>query len=121
MSENATGNEFNYDFKKVSEELCVRPEVLKRLVISFSKTIAEKVKILETARADNDILKMRATLHEIRGTAGNLRLEGILASAKVLHEAIKSGVDDAKIANYFDELKLRAAEFQTYIQKQENA
>ena len=117
MSQQNTSNSFSYDAQAISQELCVRSEVLTRLVVSFSDTIVQKISVLEGAFVDNDILKMRATLHEIRGTSGNLRLNSILSSAKVMHEAVKAGEDQSKVSQYFDALKSCVDEFCAYAQK----
>ena len=112
---------FQYDAVKVSEELGIRAEVLERLVTSFADTLAEKIKALETAFNDNDVLKMRALLHEIRGTSGNLRLETVISSAKIMHEAVKSGFSKNIIGDYFQDLQKRAGEFQEYIKSKQSA
>ena len=93
------------DIQKISEELNVRQEVLARLITSFSKTLQEKLKQLDEALSVNDVMRMRAILHEVRGTSGNLRLKGVEACAKSLHEAVKAGAQSAKLASYLSDLK----------------
>ena len=99
---------FHYDIEKVSEELHVRTEVLARLVVSFSKTLSDRLVSLEDALNKDDVIKMRAILHEIRGTSGNLRLEGVASTGRVMHEAVKSESDKDKIPEYFKSLKAEA-------------
>ena len=114
-----TQENFSYDFALVSAELCIRPEVLKRLVVSFGKTIATKTHALEAALADNDIVKARAVLHEVRGTSGNLRLASVLAPAKMLHEAIKANESSEKIAQHLSNFKAKTEEFICFANSQE--
>ncbi|MFA5087516.1 MAG: Hpt domain-containing protein [Candidatus Omnitrophota bacterium] len=107
----------NIDFLKISQELRVRPEVLKRLIASFASSLAEKMKFLEEAFSQNDTARMRSILHEIKGTAGNLRLTSISAAEHPMHEAVLAGAEKEKIAEHFQILKLRVEELQTYIRK----
>ncbi|MFA5059996.1 MAG: Hpt domain-containing protein [Candidatus Omnitrophota bacterium] len=110
---------FEYDAIAVSQQLHVRPEVLKRIVISFSKTLQEKIAGLQEAFNNGDVLKMRALLHEIRGTSGNLRLEKVYSTARVMHEAVKSGEDKNNVAQYFEGLKSSAAQLFEFAKREE--
>ncbi len=106
------------NFDAISQQLKVRPEILKKLIKSFTLSLTEKMKSLEEALAQNDSTKMRAILHEIKGTAGNLRLESITAPENVMHEAVKAGEDPKKLAEYLNTLKKSVAELQQYITKE---
>ena len=101
----------DYDIEKVSQELHIRPEVLRRIATSFATTLSAKIQDLQEAMAKDDVLKMRAILHEVRGTSGNLRLEDIFSSARTLHEAVKASEDKTNILEYFEALKSRLIEF----------
>ena len=108
----------NIDYAAISQLLKVRPEILKKLIVSFSKSLEEKSKDLEAALAKNDAMQMRMILHEIKGTAGNLRLETISEAENVMHEAVKAGEDKAKLEEYLKTLKLRISELKEYLSKQ---
>ncbi len=112
--------DFNYNLDAVSEELKIRPEILKKLVISFSKTLSEKIQALEEALKADDVIKMRALLHEIRGTSGNLRLESIATTGRIMHEAVKSENQKEKIHEYFDALKAQTHALGYFIARMEN-
>ncbi|MFH1359855.1 MAG: hypothetical protein ABIJ41_02325 [Candidatus Omnitrophota bacterium] len=109
---------FEYDINKVSEELHIRTEILNRLVHSFANTLSQKIITLEEAVTKNDIITMRAILHEIRGTSGNLRLESVLAATKIMHEAVKAEKDSGSIPGHFKVLKEKSDEFKNYIESQ---
>ncbi len=107
------------DIDAISRELHVRPEVLKRIIAGFSKTLSEKIVQLEGALAKSDTVKMRALLHEIRGTSGNLRLAKIYSSAMDLHEAVKANAENEKLQQFFSVLKSRSAVLDEYAKKGE--
>ena len=107
------------DIDAISRELHVRPEVLKRIIAGFSKTLTEKIVQLEDALAKSDTVKMRALLHEIRGTSGNLRLAKVYSSALDLHEAVKANAEKEKLQQYFSVLKSRSAALGEYAKKGE--
>ena len=110
----------NINFDAISQQLKVRPEILKRLIKSFSFSLGGKMASLEQALAKNDALLMRSILHEIKGTAGNLRLDTISSAENVMHEAVKAGEAPQKLTEYFATLKLRVQELQEYMAKQES-
>jgi len=111
--------QLNIAFESISQQLKVRPEILKKLIKSFSVSLGEKMVNLEQALEKNDALLMRSILHEIKGTAGNLRLETISAAENVMHEAVKAGEAQPKLKEYFDTLKSRVQELQQFMAKQE--
>lgn len=110
----------NIDFQSISEQLKVRPEILKRLIKSFALSLNDKMKGLDEALGKNDAAQMRAILHEIKGTAGNLRLNTITGAENVMHEAVKVGEDPQKLGEYLRTLKQRVQELQDYLAKQES-
>ena len=112
-------SEITIHYNNISQQLKIRPEILKKLIKSFSLALLDKMKILETALASNDATQMRAVLHEIKGTAGNLRLSTICTAENVMHEAVKGGEKKEKLAEYLKVLQERVAELQQYTAKQE--
>lgn len=110
--------EVHIDFDAISQQLKVRPEILKKLIRSFALSLSDKMKGLDEALGQNDASKMRAILHEIKGTAGNLRLETITGAEHVMHEAVKAGEDPQKLQGYLVTLKQRVVELQDYLSKQ---
>ncbi|HOW36478.1 MAG TPA: hypothetical protein PL155_08715 [Candidatus Omnitrophota bacterium] len=117
---NPEGNALAVDVDAISRELRVRPEILKRIIISFSKTLTEKMFQLEGALADDNAVFMRALLHEIRGTSGNLRLAVVYETAKTLHEAVKAGEEKKRLQEYFDALKVCSSQLTEYAKNEES-
>ncbi|OGX05857.1 MAG: hypothetical protein A2Z88_01150 [Omnitrophica WOR_2 bacterium GWA2_47_8] len=109
--------ELKIDYDKISQELKVRPEILKRLILSFSQALADRMVKLEEALKNNDTAQMRAILHEIKGTGGNLRLTTITTAENDMHVAVKAGEEKAKLENYFKVLKQRVSELGQYLSK----
>ncbi len=112
-------SKISIDYDNISQQLKVRPEILKKLIKSFAFALTEKMNILETGLSNNDAAQMRSVLHEIKGTAGNLRLSTICVAENVMHEALKAQESKEKLTEYFAVLKERVAELQQYIAKQE--
>lgn len=107
--------EINVD--SISTELHVRPEVLRKIIISFAGTLAIKMVELTSAFEKDDVVSMRAILHEMRGTSGNLRLEKLYVTARTLHEAVKAGQEHVKISEYLTALKRRSSELTDIINR----
>lgn len=103
------------DFAAISQQLKIRPEILKKLIKSFSGTLLDKMVLLEAALGKNDAMQMRMILHEIKGTAGNLRLATIAEAENVMHEAVKAGEGKDKLDGYYKTLKARVEELQKYV------
>ena len=97
------------DIDAISKEMHVRPEVLKNIMSSFMKTLTSKLTELAEAHEKSDVTRMRAILHEVRGTSGNLRLQDVYSSAVTLHEAVKAGEGREKTTTYLEDLKKKAA------------
>ncbi len=107
----------NFDFAKISDELHVREEIMKKLVTSFSNTYREKLKQLEEGVANQDITKMRAILHEVKGTAGNLRLNIIYQIADEMHQEVKGEAVREKLAAYMTRLKQLSETLDKYLRE----
>ena len=108
-------DEFQYDAEAVASELRIRPEILKKLLGSFSNTLADKISQLDMLIPVNDVEKIRAIMHEVKGTAGNLRLTKVYETADVMHVAVKEEEAQNKILNYFEEFKGESNQFIQYI------
>jgi len=108
-------DEFQYDVEAVATELRIRPEILKKLLGSFSNTLAEKIAQLDMLVPVNDIEKIRAIMHEVKGTSGNLRLKKVYEKADAMHVAVKAGEPQHKILNFFEEFKEASNLFIQYI------
>lgn len=85
------------DVGQVSRELRIRPEIYIKILTSFSQTLFDKTKILDEAIAREDKETIRRTLHEIKGTASNLRLKTITAIEEELHQEVKGAADVDKM------------------------
>lgn len=92
---------FSLEIEKISAELRVRPDILLKLITSFSNSLPQKIGNLREAVLQNDTMKMRSLLHELRGTSGNLRLQPLAQAVIVMHEAVKAGQPQDKITEYF--------------------
>ena len=98
-------DEFQYDINKVSEELHVRAEILEKLLKSFTGTLALKIDELDVFVPQNDIDKVRAIMHEVKGTSGNLRLNKVYETADTMHVAVKAEEPQEKIIELFNAFK----------------
>ena len=96
------------DVNKVSQELRIRPEVYVKIVTSFSQTLMEKVQLLEDGLAKRDWDALRRILHEIKGTASNLRLKEVTAAEEVMHAEVKGAADPEKLRLGLVSLKTEA-------------
>lgn len=105
------------DIKQVSEELRIRPEIYLKITMSFVNSLSGKLKILSDAMSSNDRDQMRMTLHEIKGTAGNLRLRNLSAVESVMHDAIKAGEPQSRLTPYFEALRRESEKLQQYMTK----
>ena len=104
------------DIKRVSESLHLRPDVYVRILKSFAHgTLAEKNLQLIEAFANNDVMKMRAILHELRGASGNLRVDNVFQAVVNLHDAVKAGEGKEKIKKLLDAVRIRTGELQKFV------
>ncbi len=103
------------DVKQVSEELRIRPEMYVKIASSFVNSLSGKLKILSDAMSIDDRDQMRMTLHEIKGTAGNLRLRNLSAVESVMHEALKAGESQSRLTQYFEALRRESEKLQLYM------
>lgn len=98
-------NQFSYDVTAVSQELHVRPEILTKLLKSFSNTLAQKIAQLDEFMLKNDVVQIRAIMHEVKGTSGNLRIKQVYEAADIMHLAVKAGDAPEKIVPLFATFK----------------
>ncbi len=113
MSEN--GVPVSLDVKQISEELRIRPEIYVKITSSFVNSLSGKLKILSDAMSTNDRDQMRMTLHEIKGTAGNLRLRNLSAVEEMMHQAVKAGEPQTRLTQYFEALRRESEKLQLYV------
>ncbi len=111
------GEPLSIDVEQVSRELKIRPEIYVRIVTSFAGTLQSKLKALGEALSTNNIEQMRIILHEIRGTAGNLRLRNISMAEGVLHVALKEGGRTDMLRRYYENLKKESDNLLQYTQQ----
>ncbi len=110
--------EFHYDIAKVCEELHVRSEILEKLLKSFSGTLSQKIAQLDELVPLQDIDKIRAIMHEVKGTAGNLRLEKVYRTADTMHVAVKEDQPQEKIVELFNIFKEESNLFFNHMNKE---
>jgi len=104
-------NQFNYDVAAVSQELHVRPEILTKLLKSFSNTLDQKIAQLEDCMLKNDVLQIRSIMHEVKGTSGNLRLKQVYEAADSMHVSVKAGDAPEKVAPLYATFKKESVLF----------
>ena len=112
--------EVHIDVNKVSSELRIRPEVYMRIVSSFTSSLPGKLSRLNGALSVNDRDQMRMILHEIKGTAGNLRLTTISQPQETMHVAVKAGEDQKQLSKYFQDLYSASQKLVEYVAKMSN-
>jgi len=116
----AAGGSMSIDVDKVSEELRIRPQIYIRLITSFASSLSGKMKALNEALESNDTDQMRMILHEIKGTAANLRLQSLLRAEDVMHVAVKGGEAQKQLYKYFADLSAESVKLQQYVNKEFN-
>ncbi len=102
------------DVAGISQELRIRPQIYVKLLKSFTNSLIGKLKLLNEAMTVNDRDQMRMILHEIKGTAGNLRLYNISGPEAVLHAAVKAGESQKILASHLEILRLESEKLQRY-------
>jgi len=105
------------DVDQVSQQLKIRPHIYVKLVKSFAESLPQKLNSFNDALMSNDRDQMRMILHEIKGTAGNLRLNTIIGPETVLHTAVKAGGAPDILLKHFDILKTESERLLQYIGK----
>ena len=115
MTNDETYNSALVDVVGVSEKLRIRPHIYVKLVKSFVANLNGKLRMLGDAISTDDRDQMRMTLHEIKGTAGNLRLGNIIGPEMVLHAAVKAGASQRELAAHFEILRHEAEKLQQYV------
>lgn len=108
---------FQIDAERISSELKIRPDIYLRIVKSFAGTLKEKITELGVALQVMDKEAMRRILHEVKGTASNLRLSSINEAENFMHLEVKGMADPVKLAEYFALLKRESEKFSEYINK----
>ena len=108
-------NLYELDIAGVSQELRIRPEIYLKIVVSFAQNLTAKMAVLNTAVIANDAQQMRVILHEIKGTAGNLRLKDLMAAETLIHEAVLKGEPQEKISKLFEGLNAEVLRLQEFI------
>ena len=106
---------YQLDVAAISQELRIRPEIYLKIVTSFAQNLAGKMAALNTAVAANDTAQMRIILHEIKGTAGNLRLKNLMAAEIVMHEAVLKGEPKDTLSKLFEGLNAEVLRLQEFI------
>jgi hypothetical protein len=117
MDSNTQAN-FKYDIVAVSQELRIRPQILHKLLESFSQTLTGKIVELNTLVPQRNIEQIRAIMHEVKGTSGNLRLKEIYESADIMHMAVKAEEEQSKVLVYFETFKKKSDLFIRQYQSQ---
>ena len=112
--------DFQLDVEQVAEELKIRPEIYVRIVKSFSETLREKLVILTQAVTARDTETMRKVLHEIKGTAGNLRLRGVSEAEAVMHNDVKDTAATDKILPELAALKNASEKLTRFVSQYSN-
>ena len=115
--ENYSDEQVLVDVERVSQELRIRPQIYVKLVRSFVDSLAGKMNILDHALTSNDRDQMRMVLHEIKGTAGNLRLYNITGPEAVLHAAVKAGENQKIMAAHLTVLRGETERLQQYVNR----
>ena len=103
------------DVEKISQELRIRPHIYVKLLKSFADNLVGKLKLLNEAMTINDRDQMRMILHEIKGTAGNLRLYNITGPEAVLHVAVKAGESQKILAAHLEVLRQESERLHQYV------
>ena len=110
-------NNLNIDIDAISQLLRIRPHIYVKLMKSFAESLTQKLTLFNDALASNDRDQMRMILHEIKGTAGNLRLNNIIGPETVLHTAVKAGEQQIILLKHFEILKAETENLQQYLAK----
>ena len=103
------------DVATVSQELRIRPEIYLKIVLNFAQNLTAKMAALNTAVIANDTQQMRIILHEIKGTAGNLRLKNLIAVEASMHEAVLKGEAKEKISKLVEGLNAEVLRLQEFV------
>lgn len=117
MNEGCSNGAIQIDVHQISQELRIRPEVYLRILLSFAASLQTKVNMLDEALAAQDHEAMRKILHEIKGTAGNLRLKNISSAEEVLHYAVKLQEDQEKLKQCAETLRSESQKLYQYVQQ----
>ena len=108
-------NAYQLDVSAISQELRIRPEIYVKIVVSFAQNLTAKMAALNTAVIGNDAQQMRIILHEIKGTAGNLRLKELMVTETAMHDALLNSEPQEKISKLFEGLNAEVLRLQEFI------
>jgi len=115
MSDEPKANEINIDVTKICEQMKIRPTIYVKLVTSFTESLEHKFNVFQQALEQNNREQMRMIMHEIKGTASNLRLNNIIGPQAVLHTAVKAGEKKEALSRHFEILKDEADRLRAYV------
>ena len=110
-------NSLQIDVKQISEELRIRPEIYMKIVTNFAMSLSGKMKIISEAITGDNRDQLRMILHEIRGTAGNLRLRNVSSAETVMHDAVKAGANAVILMQLFQKLEEEVLRLQQCVEK----
>lgn len=95
------------DKERALRDLEIDEEMYKELLNIFVEQTQEALDKMETAINSNDTEGIRKAAHFIKGSAGNLRLEGIHVIAREIELGAKEGMAIDQIQN--NTVRLKAA------------
>ena len=98
-------------------QMKIRPHIYMKLVTSFVDSLEGKLKNFQSFLENDDREQMRMILHEIKGTAGNLRLYTLTGPEAVLHTALKAGAKTDVLKSHFAVLSEAVIQLREVIKK----
>ena len=110
-------NSLQIDVKQISEELRIRPEIYMKIVTNFAVSLSGKMKMISESITGDNRDQLRMILHEIRGTAGNLRLRNVSSAEAVMHDAVKAGANAVILMQLFQKLEEEVLRLQQCVEK----
>jgi HPt (histidine-containing phosphotransfer) domain-containing protein len=99
-----------YDINALIEELELDKEDIVELMDDFKDFIKDTVPQLEEAINSNNCAEARSHAHSIKGSAGNLRINFIYETAKVMQD-LADAEDSNRLKELLPELKIQIEEF----------
>jgi HPt (histidine-containing phosphotransfer) domain-containing protein len=76
----------------LAKELGLEEADVRRLVLTFLETTELDLAGLEEAFADGDVEQLRQRAHHIKGAAGNLEFDTVVAAALAVEETARAGI-----------------------------
>ena len=105
------------DITAISQELRIRPEIYCKILKNFTSSLEGKMRNLSQAILINNLDQARMILHEIKGTAGDLRLKNLLGPEESLHTAVKADENAARLHQYYQDLKREVERLEQSVEK----